>query len=82
MLALQYPFARIVGWELSPELTRVASENLQRFRAEWRLDVPVEALAGDATRFALPDGPLVIYHVSSVREARDGCGFWLDCGSR
>lgn len=61
MLALKYPFGRIVGWELSPELTQVAADNLRRFTAEWRRDVPVEALAGDATGMELPAGPLVLY---------------------
>ena len=61
MLALKYPFARVVGWELSRELTDVAAENLRRFRAEWRRDVPVEVVAGDAAGLELPLGPLVLY---------------------
>lgn len=61
MLALRYPFRAVLGVELSPELTRVAQGNLTEFRAEWRLPVPVEALAGDATRLELPAGPLLLY---------------------
>lgn len=61
MLALRYPFRRIVGVELSPELVRVANNNLGCFQAEWRKDVSATAFAGDATRFDLPGGPLLVY---------------------
>lgn len=61
MLALRYPFRRVVGVELSPGLANVANGNLQRFRAEWRLDIPAQATAGDATLFDLPTGGLVLY---------------------
>ena len=61
MAALRYPFRALLGVELSPELTRVANENLRRFRPAWRQPAPVEAVAGDATRMELPAGPLVLY---------------------
>lgn len=61
MLALRYPFERVLGVELSPELAGVANENLDRLAAEWKLDVPAEAVAGDARHFELPSGPLVLY---------------------
>ena len=61
MLALGYPFRRVVGVELSAELVGVAKANLGRFGAEWRRDVPVEVAPGDVTRFALPEEPLVVY---------------------
>lgn len=61
MLALRYPFRAALGVELSADLTGVAKRNLERFRAEWRLPVPVEVRAGDATRLELPGGPLLLY---------------------
>lgn len=61
LLALRYPFRRAVGVELSPELAAVAQRNLLQMRAPWRLDVPAEAFAGDATSFQLPDGPALLY---------------------
>ena len=62
LLALRFPFRRVVGVELSPALAAVAQANLERFRAPWRQDgVPAEAVAGDATQFALPEGPLVLF---------------------
>ena len=61
MLALRYPFRAALGVELSADLTRVAEGNLERFRADWRLPVPVEVKAGDATQMELPGGPLLLY---------------------
>lgn len=61
LLSLRYPFRRVLGVELSPELAVVAQRNLGQLRAEWRRDVPAEAIAGDATSFALPKGPLLLY---------------------
>ncbi len=62
LLALRFPFRRVLGVELSPELAAVAAENVQRFHADWRCEeVAAEVLAGDATSFALPEGPLVLF---------------------
>ena len=61
LLALRYPFRRAVGIELSPELAAVAQRNLVLLRASWRIDLPAEAVAGNATSVALPDGPVLLY---------------------
>lgn len=62
LLALRFPFRRVVGVELSPSLASVAQQNLKHFTADWRQEqVPAEAHPGDATTFALPSGPLVIF---------------------
>ena len=61
MLAMRYPFRRVVGVELAAELAEVARGNLERFRAEWRLPVCVEVVVADATTVPLPGGPLVVY---------------------
>ena len=65
LLALRFPFRRAVGVEISPALAAVAQENLRRFAAPWRCaSTDVEAIAGDATTFEIPSGPLVffLYH--------------------
>ncbi len=61
MLALRYPFRRVVGVDLSADLVGVARANLERFRPNWRTSALAEAVAGDATAFELPGGPLVLY---------------------
>ena len=62
LLALQYPFREIVGVELAPALAATAEHNLEIFHAEWRCaDVPTRVVVGDATRFALPGGALLLF---------------------
>jgi SAM-dependent methyltransferase len=60
LLASEWPFRRIVGVELLPELYRIAQENVARFQqgAERQR---FELHCGDARRFAFPSGPLVIF---------------------
>ena len=62
LLALRYSFREVVGVELSPALAAVARENLHSFDAPWRKqDVPSRVFTGDATTFALPTGPTVLF---------------------
>lgn len=63
LLASQYPFLRVEGVELNPQLASVARANM----ALWEQDPSAEALAplllheGDATRFPLPPEPTLAY---------------------
>ena len=62
LLALRFPFRRVLGVELSSALAAVASANLDKFAAPWRQwGVPAEAVAGNATEFTFPQGPLVLF---------------------
>ncbi len=62
LLALRFPFRRALGIELSAPLVAVAQANLQNFAAPWRsANVPVEAIAGDATTSPVPDGPVLLF---------------------
>jgi SAM-dependent methyltransferase len=64
MLASDYPFREIIGVELSPELDRVARSNIARYsEATGGLlpRPPVISMQGDATDFAWPAGPLIVY---------------------
>ncbi len=62
LLALRYAFREVIGVELSPELASVAERNLETFSAPWRqAGVPASIVTGDATTFALPPGPLLLY---------------------
>lgn len=54
LVAAQFPFSRIVGVELSPELCRIAAENCQ---AEPRIVIHQH----DAATVEFFDGPLVVY---------------------
>jgi SAM-dependent methyltransferase len=58
MLAADLPFSRLVGVELAPELCAVARANLAT-NPEWASRISV--FNGDATTFAYPGGPLLIF---------------------
>ncbi len=61
LLASEYPFRRIIGVEILPELHRVAQQNLLRFPAERQRCTSVEFWCGDARDFEFPAEPTVLY---------------------
>jgi SAM-dependent methyltransferase len=69
LMASDYPFRRIVGVELLPALHEIARQNLAQYHAESQKCFAVESVCADATTFALPEGPLVIYLFNPFPEA-------------
>jgi SAM-dependent methyltransferase len=68
LLAAEYPFVRIVGVELVPELHAIAVANIEK----WREKNGARAIAsriGDARDFEIPQGPLVVYLFNPLPEA-------------
>ena len=61
LLASRFPFCRILGVELAPELSKTAAENILKFRAPWQTCRDIEAVNADAELFVYPSGPLVLY---------------------
>jgi SAM-dependent methyltransferase len=61
MLASRLPFHAILGVEISPELARIAQQNLTVFSAPWQQCCSLEAHESDASCFDLPLTPLFIY---------------------
>jgi len=60
LMASEYPFRRVLGVELLPELNSIAQENIRKFSGRNLPCAPIEAVCGDATEFVFPEGPLVI----------------------
>jgi SAM-dependent methyltransferase len=60
LLAAAYPFRRIVGVEVQPELHAIAEENLRKLR-ERLPEVNAEALCLDAREFEFPPEALIVY---------------------
>jgi SAM-dependent methyltransferase len=58
LLAAAYPFKRIVGVEFSPPLARIAAENVATLGDDAER---VETIVADATEYAPPPEPLVLY---------------------
>lgn len=60
LLASEYPFARLIGIELLPELHEIAGANLER-AAERLQHRCVDLVCGDARDYLFPDCPLVVF---------------------
>jgi SAM-dependent methyltransferase len=61
LLASDYPFRRIMGVELLPDLHRIARENLARYKSEEQKCFALESNCGDAAEFALPPDPTLLF---------------------
>ena len=68
LLAAEYPFRRVVGVELLPDLNAVAEENIRKFLNDKRACVEIQAICGDATEFAFPAEPLVVFLFNPLPE--------------
>ncbi len=61
LMASEYPFRRIVGVEILPELHHAAEENIRAFKSPVQRCGLVESICADAREFVLPQEPLVLY---------------------
>jgi len=61
LLASQYPFERILGVELLPELNQIAEDNIRKFPSHLKRCENIQAILGDATKFFFPPEPLVVF---------------------
>jgi SAM-dependent methyltransferase len=58
--AARYPFKRVIGVELSPQLHAIANENLERNRGSLRCQ-DVQLVRSDAVAYQLPDDVTVVF---------------------
>jgi len=72
LMASDYPFRKIIGIELLPELHRIASENLRKYASEKQKCRILEARRGDAREFNFPADPIVLYLFNPLPEASLG----------
>lgn len=68
-LAAMRPLRAAIGVELSPVLHGIAERNLEVMTASRALLAPVKLELGDATAFAVPRGPLIVYLYHPFRES-------------
>jgi len=68
LMASEYPFKKIVGFELAPSFHAVAERNI----AKWRQTRPdcdrITSVLSDAANAAIPEGPLVAYFFNPFME--------------
>lgn len=68
LMASEYPFRKIVGVELLPELHRVAKANVTDYQKQTGHTIPTETLCMDARDFVFPEMPLVVYLFNPLPE--------------
>jgi SAM-dependent methyltransferase len=69
LMASDYPFRRIVGVELLPQLNNVARENLRKYRSEKQKCFALGSICGDAQEFEFPAEATVLYLFNPLPEA-------------
>lgn len=69
LMASDYGFRRIIGVELLPALHEIAQQNLAAYKNDAQKCFTLKSICGDATKFALPEEPLVIYLFNPFPEA-------------
>lgn len=68
-MASDYPFRRIVGIELLPDLHRIAQQNLSSYKSDSQQCFALKSICADATEFCFPDEPIVLYLFNPLPEA-------------
>jgi hypothetical protein len=68
-MAADYPFRRIIGVELLPELHRVAQENIAKYKSDSQQCFAIDCLSGDACEFSFPPEPTVLYLFNPLPES-------------
>lgn len=61
LLASRYGFSKIVGVEFAKELVDCSKRNITRFKGEWQRCRNLQIVEADATQFAPPNAPLVMF---------------------
>ena len=69
LMASEYPFRRIVGVEILPELHRAAEDNIANYQSTTQQCTQIESVCADASEFDLPKGPLLLYLFNPLPEA-------------
>jgi len=68
LLASNYPFRRIIGVEFSPELHRIAEQNIRNYQNPAQQCRSIESLLGDAVEYRIPEEPEVLYLFNPFNE--------------
>jgi hypothetical protein len=69
LMAADYPFRRILGIELLPQLQRVAKENIGKYKSDSQQCFSIDCLLGDAYEFGFPSEPIVLYLFNPLPES-------------
>jgi len=68
-MAADYPFRRILGIELLPDLHRAAKTNIGKYKSDAQQCFAIDSLLGDACEFVFPPEPTVLYLFNPLPES-------------
>ena len=68
LVASAFPFGKIIGVELSPDLKAIAVENVKQYKGKAQQCRSLEVIGMDAAEFPLPASPLVCYFFNPFKE--------------
>jgi hypothetical protein len=68
LLASTYSFRRIIGVEFSPQLHRIAEQNIRNYQNPSRRCWNIELLLGDVVDYRIPEEPVVLYLFNPFNE--------------
>jgi hypothetical protein len=66
-MASDYPFREIIGVEFAPMLHKIAAENITKYRGRNQTCRKITSVCADATEYALPPEPLVLFFYSPFK---------------
>ena len=69
LMAADYPFQRILGVEILPELHRVAKANISKYKSDSQQCFAIDYLLADASEFTFPPEPTVVYLFNPLPES-------------
>lgn len=67
LMASEYPFGRVLGVELLPDLNQIALENIAKYKGG--VGDRVESICADARSFEFPPDPMVVFLFNPFPEA-------------
>jgi SAM-dependent methyltransferase len=69
LMAADYPFRRVLGIELMPDLHRVAKENIGKYKSASQQCFAIESVCAEAGEFVFPPAPTVLYLFNPLPES-------------
>jgi len=69
LMASEYPFRKIMGVELLPELNQIAQKNIRKYSSANQKCRILESICGDVCEFEFPAEPIVLYLFNPVSES-------------
>jgi|SRR5580704_11004961 SAM-dependent methyltransferase len=69
LMASEFPFRRVLGVELLPELHHIAQENIKNYRSDSQQCSEIESWCGDARDFIFLEEPVVFYLFNPLPES-------------